>query len=180
MPAGTDHTDLLLAFVNSVDHEERTDDLTTPGELSSWLAEHGLGSSLRATRADLELARRLRDALREAMRAHHDGTGEPSTLDELAAELPMVLELTDAAPSLRPAGDGVRGALAWLVVAVATGGADGTWPRLKICASDECRWAFFDASKNQSRTWCEWGCGNRAKTRSYRDRRRAAASLRDG
>jgi predicted RNA-binding Zn ribbon-like protein len=62
-----------------------------------------------------------------------------------------------------------------LLIAVQAAVADGTWKRLKICADDECGWAFFDASKNQSRNWCEWGCGNRAKTRSYRARRRASA-----
>ena len=55
-------------------------------------------------------------------------------------------------------------------------GAVVTWERLKICPADECGWAFFDASKNQSRNWCEWGCGNRAKTRNYRARRRATAA----
>ena len=28
---------------------------------------------------------------------------------------------------------------------------DGTWSRLKICAADTCRWAFFDSSKNRAR-----------------------------
>jgi predicted RNA-binding Zn ribbon-like protein len=176
MPDATVHTDLLLSFVNSVDNEEQTDDLTTPAELSAWLEDHGLGAARpRASTTDLAFARRLRDALREAMKAHHDGTADSTVLDELAADLPVVLDLTGPAPGLRPATGGVRGALAGLMVAVAGTGADGTWDRLKICASDECQWAFFDASKNQSRTWCEWGCGNRAKTRSYRSRRRAAA-----
>lgn len=38
------------------------------------------------------------------------------------------------------------------------------------------RLGVFDASKNQSRSsWCEWRCGNRAKTRTHRARRRATA-----
>ena len=45
---------------------------------------------------------------------------------------------------------------------------------LKICSSDECEWAYYDHSKNRSRHWCEYGCGNRVKTRAYRARRRAA------
>jgi predicted RNA-binding Zn ribbon-like protein len=44
------------------------------------------------------------------------------------------------------------------------------------CAADYCAWAFFDATKNRSRAWCEWGCGNRVKTRNYRARRKAAAA----
>ena len=52
----------------------------------------------------------------------------------------------------------------------------GIWWRLKICASDECEWAYYDHSKNRSRSYCEYGCGNKLKTRAYRARRRAAAA----
>ena len=34
---------------------------------------------------------------------------------------------------------------------------ESEWPRLKICASDECRWAFYDSSRNRSGTWCQDG-----------------------
>jgi predicted RNA-binding Zn ribbon-like protein len=44
---------------------------------------------------------------------------------------------------------------------------------MKACADDECEWAFYDSSKNRSRTWCSMEvCGNRAKTRAYRARRK--------
>ena len=76
----------------------------------------------------------------------------------------------------QPAQDGVRGALAQVLVAVTDATADDTWPRLKICAADDCRWAYVDTTKNRSRAWCEWGCGNKAKTRSYRARKKAAAA----
>jgi predicted RNA-binding Zn ribbon-like protein len=71
---------------------------------------------------------------------------------------------------------GVRGALSQLLVAANRATGDGTWARVKICAADDCAWAFFDATKNRSRAWCEWGCGNRVKTRNYRARRKAAAA----
>jgi predicted RNA-binding Zn ribbon-like protein len=54
--------------------------------------------------------------------------------------------------------------------------ADGSWERLKICPADDCHWAFYDASKNRSRTWCNMQvCGNRKKTRAYRARNRTSA-----
>ena len=31
------------------------------------------------------------------------------------------------------------------------------WPRLKVCASPECRWAFLDTTRNRSRRWCAMG-----------------------
>jgi predicted RNA-binding Zn ribbon-like protein len=41
--------------------------------------------------------------------------------------------------------------------------------RLKTCASEECRWIFFDRSKPANRHWCASNlCGNRQKTRTYR------------
>ena len=43
--------------------------------------------------------------------------------------------------------------------------------RVKQCASEECNWLFWDASKNRSRRWCEMSaCGNREKARRYQRR----------
>ena len=181
--------ELLVAFANSEDHEEGTDDLTTTAELRSWLSGHGLvGPRVRATPADLALARDLRAALHAAMVANHDrsvglapGDGPPAgapgpTLDDVAAALPLRLVVGADGPALVPVHDGVRGALSQLLVAVNETVTGGTWPRLKICSADDCRWAYLDQTKNRSRAWCEWGCGNKAKTRAYRARKKAAAA----
>ena len=53
----------------------------------------------------------------------------------------------------------------------------GTWPRLKVCANDTCRWAFYDASRNRTGAWCSMAeCGNRAKAQRFRSRRQASSS----
>ena len=58
-----------------------------------------------------------------------------------------------------------------LLAAVADIQCAGTWERLKACAADDCQWAFYDVSRNRSRTWCSMEeCGNREKTRRYRQR----------
>jgi predicted RNA-binding Zn ribbon-like protein len=45
--------------------------------------------------------------------------------------------------------------------------------RLRLCEGDGCGWLFVDASRNRSRRWCDMSdCGNRAKVRSFRARRR--------
>lgn len=178
--------DLLIAFTNSEDHEEGTDDLTTPAELVRWLSGHGLvGRTARATSADLALARELRTGLHAAMVANHDtaaagnagGESMAPALDMAAAELPLRLTTHEGRPSLAPAASsGVRAGLAQLLVAVNEAVADDTWRRLKICSADDCRWAYLDTTKNRSRHWCEWGCGNKAKTRAYRARQKAAAA----
>lgn len=46
--------------------------------------------------------------------------------------------------------------------------------RTKRCKGQECGWLFFDATKNKSRRWCEMRvCGNRAKVRAARQRKKA-------
>jgi len=45
--------------------------------------------------------------------------------------------------------------------------------RIKRCEGDHCGWLFFDTTKNKRRRWCEMSvCGNRAKVRALRQRRR--------
>jgi predicted RNA-binding Zn ribbon-like protein len=178
-----EHTALLRDFANTVDVSERIDTLTTPTEVTRWLHARGLlPRDVRADDADVALARDLREAVRTAFRANHDAsttTAEPA-LRRLATRLPLGLEVCGGRPRLSPLETGVRGALSRLLVAAADAGADGTWRRLKICAADDCSWAFYDASKNQSRTWCSMQvCGNRMKTRSYRARRSPPADRAD-
>lgn len=58
-----------------------------------------------------------------------------------------------------------------IVVTVAETVADGGWNRLKLCSSADCRWAFYDTSRNGGGRWCSMEvCGNRHKTRAYRQR----------
>jgi predicted RNA-binding Zn ribbon-like protein len=53
----------------------------------------------------------------------------------------------------------------------------GTWHRLKICSSDDCRWAFYDHSRSGTGRWCSMKlCGNRAKQESWRSRNKLAES----
>jgi predicted RNA-binding Zn ribbon-like protein len=47
--------------------------------------------------------------------------------------------------------------------------------RVKICANDGCRWAYYDVTKGNTRRWCnDRTCGNRDRVR----RARAAAKRR--
>ena len=178
------HVELLVAFTNTEDHELNTDDLTTRPQLTQWLFDHGLlERRVAATEGDLALARQLRAGLRDALVANHDGSLDYSALETAATQLPLRLSGSAVAPEqghpglqpgLRPVQDGIRGALSRVLIAVNTAVADDTWRRLKICSADDCLWAFYDTTKNRSRAWCEWGCGNKAKTRNYRARKKAA------
>jgi predicted RNA-binding Zn ribbon-like protein len=164
-------------FVNTIDLESGDEALPDVGALRAWLAERGLpASGLR--QADRERALRFREALRRLLLAN---TGQP--LDEGAArELHAAAARGglrasvdgDGRVALVPAGAGVDALIARLLQTVAHAQAEGTWERMKACPAEPCGWAFYDESRNRSRTWCSMGvCGNRAKTRRYRRRRKS-------
>jgi predicted RNA-binding Zn ribbon-like protein len=167
-------------FVNTTDRETGVDEIVTAADLGRYLVREGLApAGVRATSADLALARMLRQGLRRALELNHEaGTPRADELPELAAalrELPVELDWTESRAVLRPSRSGARGALARIGLAAHDAAGQGLWWRLKICAWDECEWAYYDHSKNRSRSWCEYGCGNKVKTRAYRARRRSAS-----
>jgi predicted RNA-binding Zn ribbon-like protein len=178
------HAELLRDFANTFDVDASTPErLVDPSALVRWLREHGLLSDAKQTttqaeEADLSLARDFREALREEFLAHHDAPADehPASrrLQAVMAPLMLRVDFPDGGPRLEPVDDGVRGALARLAAAVVMAHWDGSWERLKVCPADDCLWAFYDTSKNRSRTWCSMRvCGNRTKTRTYRSRHRA-------
>jgi predicted RNA-binding Zn ribbon-like protein len=169
---------VLQAFVNTTDRIISLDELSSPEKLREWLTawdllEHGtLGSD--------ELARslELREALRELLVANAEATEVPRAalerLNRAGAEGRLVVRFTRAGEGeLDASAPGLAGALGRLVAIAYTAMADGTWWRLKACRSDECRWAFYDSSRNRSGAWCTMSvCGTRAKSRAYRRRRK--------
>jgi hypothetical protein len=187
---------LVEAFANTVDVEEGTDELTSVERFRRWIEEQGRDEPVAP--ADLDLAWQLRAALRLELAAHdtdatrpptphsptpHSPTPHPPTpypteaprpraeLDRLAAGLPLRARFTDGGVGLAPTAGGVPGLLAEIVAAMVLAERDGIWGRLKICREDTCRWAYYDRSKNSSKCWCGASCGNRNKTRAYRQRR---------
>jgi predicted RNA-binding Zn ribbon-like protein len=71
--------------------------------------------------------------------------------------------------------DDALAGLSAVVAELYDGSVRGTLDRLKMCAAEECRRVFFDRSKPATRRWCmSTLCGNRMKTRAYRERHRDA------
>ncbi len=84
---------------------------------------------------------------------------------------------SDGRPGLEsaPGGGLVEQVVGRLLAEVVRAEAEGRWNRLKACSNEECRWAFYDASKNRSGRWCNMDvCGARHKMRTYRERKSAA------
>jgi predicted RNA-binding Zn ribbon-like protein len=169
-------------LINTLDLEDGRDDVATPDLLGPWLAEHELAAAGESFGVDdLERVHAFRAALRALLLSHN---GEPvdrdavSVLDAAAREATMVVGFApDGTPRLAAAGGGVGGVFARLLAIIARAEADGTWARLKTCPADDCGWAFYDFSRNHSRTWCSMSvCGNRAKARTYRSRQPKASA----
>lgn len=172
------NSDLVIDFVNTAGFGPDREDLTTPQELADWLSANGLAPGARATAADLEEARAVREALRDLLSAHNevetDVPAATAILDAAAKRSGLGIRFAGGSAHAEPSAAGVRGALGRILAEVAAGMADGTWERLKACRADDCRWAFLDTAKNRSRAWCSMqSCGNRAKVAAYRERHTA-------
>lgn len=144
-----------------------TEQLTSVETLSAWLEAHGLvapGQELRPS--DLAAALSLRATLRAALTG---GTDEAAAAEALAG-FPLWLVPEPSGKLRLRAVSGVEG-LDTIVQTVAESVACGRWSRLKLCASPDCRWAFYDTSRSGAGRWCSMEvCGNRHKTRAYRRR----------
>ena len=172
---------LVQRFVNTNDLEGGPELLPTPDALRDWLAGSGLlDRAALVDAADHERAIALREAIRDLVSAHaglpHDA-GAVDVVNAAAARAGLQPRLADPlSTTLSPAAAGVDGALGRIVAAIHASVAEGTWPRLKACERDVCRWAFYDHSKNRSGHWCSMAvCGQREKSRRAYRRRRARA-----
>jgi|SRR3981081_1463507 predicted RNA-binding Zn ribbon-like protein len=180
----------LYDFANSLDVRHFThhgvqhvpgDELAGPRELGVWMSQRGLSwTNAKVTPAMFETALQLRASVRSYLqcdplerRKNRDAARSLNTALRL---FPLVVEAhNDRSMVLRAArGDALAG-LSAVVAELYDGAVKGTLDRLKMCAAEECRRVFFDRSKPATRRWCmSTLCGNRMKTRTYRERHRSA------
>jgi predicted RNA-binding Zn ribbon-like protein len=167
---------LLVDFLNTRDIEEETDSIDDPRGLQAWIRER-TGEYVDAP--DEEALQRLlglRESLRALLRTNNGEeieAGELTPLEEAAERSRFRTTFsTDGQLDLAPARSDLSGFEARLLLAIERLQSQGAWPRLKACTDEGCQWAFYDATRNHSRTWCSMDvCGNREKTRRYRERR---------
>ena len=183
MPAGHDNEtsgapgdlELVRRFVNTNDFETGAEDLSGPAELASWLEENGLAEDPDVSARDVPRAIEAREALRSLLLENNGAPAEEGAWERLDAAFEGVaaeVRFSGGAATLVPRGRAMDAALARLAMIVRDAMASGEWARLKACPDDECQWAFYDRSRNRSRTWCDMqDCGNRAKVRAFRARK---------
>ncbi|QFU94247.1 CGNR zinc finger domain-containing protein [Amycolatopsis sp. YIM 10] len=143
---------LVLDFLNTLDVEESTDELDDAGTWRAWVSARDLRPS------PLAEARSARESLRALV---GDADARPGEVG-----VPVRISVTATGPLLLA--DSAVGS----VLAAATRlSLLGEFSRIKICPADNCRWAFYDRSRNRSRSWCSMSaCGNREKARAWRQR----------
>lgn len=152
--------------------------------LNSWLIPNDtrqpedrfdeLASRWRWTRRDAQLIRELRDDLRHVV--EEGGTAAGDSLTTWIDRLGMRPAIDGGQITYRHDGSPAAGTFAIVMAAISA----GSWVRLKACP--DCRWVFYDNTRNGSKRWCLMtaggpngrSCGTIAKVRRYRDRRAAA------
>jgi predicted RNA-binding Zn ribbon-like protein len=168
----------VQGLANTFAFEADEERLLDPGSARRWLLESDLAAkTIEVGAAELDRLVECRRTIRALIDANLTGEVDPSTsaaFARLAAAHPVDLAASRGgalALDLRPAAT-IDGLISQMVGIVFQAQLESQWSRLKVCASDECRWAFFDSSRNKGGTWCQMEtCGNRIKNRAYRRRR---------
>lgn len=186
---------LTLDFANTIDAFATDPDSLSPGyaNVLAWYLHAELLDESEATRLlrvarrnpkDAAAVRRRITSLRDAIRAIvltlcHDATPAPAALgvlneERLEAERHgrysvggdrLVWVFDDSKDLDRIIWPVTREAVRFL--------SEGTMPRVRQCAADDCEWLFLDTSKNGSRRFCSPSiCGNATRVRRFRERQR--------
>lgn len=145
------------------------------GFVARWASSAPVGA------AAWQALRRVRPVLRRAVE-ELSATGRlgETALGALNAELAAlawrerIVTGTDGRYRLQDEPDAGPDAMAGMAVRSLAGLlAEAEPERLKVCANSDCRWAFYDESKNHRRRWCDaTACGNLMKVRRFRQRHR--------
>jgi predicted RNA-binding Zn ribbon-like protein len=180
---------LVQDFVNTKNHFRGGDLLGNAEETTTRMVECGLlKEGERVGEAERQRLVALREGLRELLVAHNGGVArgverEVDTrvlLNDCVASVALRVRFgPEGRPELEPVaddeGDPGDRIMARLLAEVVRAEAEGKWGRLKACRNEGCRWAFYDASKNRSGSWCDMEiCGARHKMRVYRERKSVA------
>ena len=171
---------LVQDFVNTRNYFHGGDLLGDAEEATARLTELGLlQEGERVGEAERRRLVAFREALRGLLLVHNGMRGaDAEALNKLISSSTLRVHFgPDGHPYLDPAAESGLAAriIGDLLAEVVRAEAEGRWGRLKACRNEGCRWAFYDASKNRSGSWCNMQvCGARHKMRAYRARKTAS------
>jgi predicted RNA-binding Zn ribbon-like protein len=181
-PKAPGRLELLQRFLNTWNHEfpEEWDRLGTAPKARAWLVDKRLvARDATVSPSQAGRLRVLRESIRDLVASDRSPAASAAAAKAVAGEARAAWLRVEIGRSgltaLAPRDRGVDGAVAALLGIVHESRLTGSWPRLKACR--ECRYVFFDRSKNRSAAWCAMSiCGNRTKNRAYRARRSVTTS----
>lgn len=173
-------TTLALDLINTDDpYFAQPESLREPADLARFLAERGMPAARPPDEGDLVAARAVRDRLRAVFAAADAGTAA-AALNDLLAEIrvqPRVVPGADGAWEVAMSVGGdvplVKRLAAEAALGLGMALSRHGFDRLRVCASDPCREAFIDTSRNASRRFCSDRCANRSNVAAFRRRQRA-------
>ena len=168
---------LCLDFVATVGERWRRsfERLLEPEDLARWMAGTGmLREPPRVSGRQLAAGRVLREAINRLARPGVEPRpGDQEELNRWAARTPLSPQLTTGSERVWVAARPVEAMLATIArdaVDLLSGPLAG---RVRECAAPDCALLFLDTSRPGRRQWCSSGaCGNRIRTKAYRDRQK--------
>ncbi len=170
--------DRIQALINTMDLTSGIDALAEPVTAQPVLeVQELLLPGQLPTYEELFTIRGYREALRALL---IQKSGGPAFTEQQLAPMRSIADIATAYAyiddngevGLAAVGDWLPGRLVTLLLVVAEAQRNGTWSRLKACANEDCRRAFYDQSRNQGGTWCDMSsCGNRLNNRMFRARK---------
>jgi predicted RNA-binding Zn ribbon-like protein len=182
-------------FLNTLELEDGAlvERLTSYDDAIDWLAGHGVirdrntldqtGRTVDDRAAALTRFVDARTALRDVAHAvAHERSPDAAAIavvnHTLGARERIQLVAADDGVRLghTHVGDPIDDVLARIAEPIVREIGAGRDDRIRICANDTCRWIFYDESRAGRRRWCDMAtCGNRAKARRHRERRKDTA-----
>lgn len=173
---------IIIRFLNTLNATAGYDMLADPRSLEAWLVStHPAGTGGPVSLPDVEWAIEFREAIR-GFAAGNSGVPPTAAAAEIVNRAARIAGLRldfgqGGSVRVTSSSTGVAGVIATVLSAMHRAMSDGSWGRLKICRNPDCRWAFYDRSRNHSRIWCEMKeCGNVMKARRFRRKAREARS----
>jgi len=169
---------VALDFCNSLSLMHRIglqDRIVTPEDFRAWAGRLGFALDQSPSPAGLERLHRLRAALFGIFDAVLDEQQpKGADIDILNAELTEARAAERLVPGregyvIEDSAPAILDRFRHAVARDAAGLLIGDRRRIKRCPAHDCRWLFYDTSKNLSRRWCAMDdCGTLAKVRRYR------------
>ncbi|MDM5189071.1 CGNR zinc finger domain-containing protein [Bacillus sp. DX4.1] len=167
-----DQLEVIRSFLNTwrIPNDTRNplDTLETVEDVKLFIKKYWNEEVLFGT---LEEVKQFRDAIRDAIE-------QQKSLHGWFEKYPLQVGVTERMDAITYEPIGKRNLYTMILQIIMTAISNKNWGRLKACP--DCRWVFYDHSRNGSKRWCGMyaggkegrACGTIAKVKNYRAKRK--------